>query len=1240
MTRTRRTGFRGTERFEVRRKLGSGGMGVVYEAYDADRHETVALKTLHWVDAAAVYRFKKEFRGLADVAHRNLVSLYELIAHEDSWFFTMELVEGSNFLEYVRPGWRASASDSDTTSPPGEFFWPSPKAVPTILEPTDNGELDVERLRSALKQLAEGIGALQRAGRVHRDLKPSNVQVTRSGRVVVLDFGIAADIGGGGFLETVEEGLWGTAAYMAPEQYNKEYTPASDWYAVGVLLYEALTGDLPFGGTAVKILTDKQVRDPPRPEGPGVPDDLGDLAVRLLSRVPSARPNARQILQHLGVAPRESFGSSQTLELGDTVLVGRESELAVLEDAFGTAEGGRAVSVYVHGPSGIGKTALVQHFTSELALAERAVVLGSQCYVRESVPYKGIDGVIDILSRFLKSIPADALDDLIPDDIGALARVFPVLNRVQAVEWRSARTQPVYDQRELRRRAFVALRHLLANIGHERPVVIHIDDLQWADADSADLLNDILRASEPLRLLIIACFRSEELQATPFLQALIETDNATTVRILELSPLTAAETTEVARQRLAAQSSGAGAYAEALVTEAGGNPFLIDQMVRFVLESEAREQTSAVSLSDMLNARMKHMPLGARAMLDVLAVAGQPLQAAVAFQAANLTGDERPLVHRLRISHFLRANAAGDKIGIYHDRIQEHLAEQLDPAQTADIHRRVARRLVANQIDDPQALYQHYLGMGDQAQAAQHAVRIAERSQDALAFDRAAQFYRRALALVPENHAQATAWHIGLADALASAGAGAEAAKSYLQAASTASGHRALELERRAGEQLLMTGRIDQGLTVIRRVLAKVGLRLPPTPRRALFALVLRRLRLALRGLTFNVVEEKDASPDDLVRVDVCWAVAAGLSLVDNIQGASFQSLHLLLALKVGEPHRVARALALEAGTSATGGNRTAKRTGRLFDKAWAMAKHLQSRYAEGMCSVMSAVEAYHRGHWDEAGRFAHKAEELLTDELSLVAWEINSARLYQVYHLFMIGAVNELTTLSQRFLSDAVERQNVFGSVTFRAGWSSLVWLRNDDVQGAADALHAAQDLLPKQGFHVTHYICMLARGLIDLYTGDGAAGVRHMDEIWKPLQRSMLTRIQNLRVNALLQRARCRIASAAASGNRQLLRAAERDATKVQREKLAWATALATLVRAGVAEHRGDAETAVARLTDGISRLSECHMYLWRAAAVRRKGELIGGVEGTALIEEAEMWMENQGIRAPEKMARALVP
>src|SRR5512132_2433741 len=107
--------FLGTERFRIRRRLGSGGMGVVYEAHDRETDKVVALKTLTRTEPSHISRFKNEFRSLADVSHPNLVSLYEFMSDGAYWFFTMELVQGVNIREYVRPGYKARNSQSSVT---------------------------------------------------------------------------------------------------------------------------------------------------------------------------------------------------------------------------------------------------------------------------------------------------------------------------------------------------------------------------------------------------------------------------------------------------------------------------------------------------------------------------------------------------------------------------------------------------------------------------------------------------------------------------------------------------------------------------------------------------------------------------------------------------------------------------------------------------------------------------------------------------------------------------------------------------------------------------------------------------------------------------------------------------------------------------------------------------------------------------------------------------------------------
>ncbi len=371
--------------YELLEELGRGGMGIVYRALDRKRGCQVALKTIQGMNPELLYRFKREFRLCADLHHSNLVALHELIAEEGSWFFTMELVEGSDLLHYVRAG-------ADAFGPPASQPLTTPEQF--------------QRLRQSFRQLAEGVEALHAAGRLHRDLKPSNVMATGSGRVVLLDFGLMAPLNPQKVHESTERHLLGTVAYMSPEQARSEsLSPASDRYSVGVMLYEALTGRLPFVGSVLQILSDKQKFDPPPPhtQTPSLPEDLDALCVALLSRDPATRPSGRDCLRLLGASSGDSAPAVE-MHAPEMALVGRGEQLAALADAYTASRNRRTVALFLSGSSGVGKSSLLQQFLEQLCADGEAVVLTGQCYEQESVPYKAFDGVIDSLSHFLRRL--------------------------------------------------------------------------------------------------------------------------------------------------------------------------------------------------------------------------------------------------------------------------------------------------------------------------------------------------------------------------------------------------------------------------------------------------------------------------------------------------------------------------------------------------------------------------------------------------------------------------------------------------------------------------------------------------------------------------------------------------------------------------------------------------------------------------------------------------------------------
>src|SRR5258706_4128366 len=292
----------GGGRFELRGTLGAGGAGGVYRAYDHQMQREVALKLLRRASGRDLYRFKREFRALADIVHPNLVALHEMHAAGGEWYFTMELVEGVSFIDWVRPS----------------------RVVGPQRSRADIGGAKVNelRLRGALVQLTDALIALHEAGKLHRDLKASNVLVSSNGRVALLDFGLVASLPEG----NPERRAGGTPVHMSPEQAaDQSLTEASDWYSVGAMLYEALTGRRPFEGDAEQVMTRKQTELPPPPShGPA---DLARLCMQLLESAPAARPSGMEMLSHLGAKPSpKTRDIARTSAPGSFVGRGRELE--------------------------------------------------------------------------------------------------------------------------------------------------------------------------------------------------------------------------------------------------------------------------------------------------------------------------------------------------------------------------------------------------------------------------------------------------------------------------------------------------------------------------------------------------------------------------------------------------------------------------------------------------------------------------------------------------------------------------------------------------------------------------------------------------------------------------------------------------------------------------------------------------------------------------------------------------
>ena len=358
---------------------------------------------------------------------------------------------------------------------------------------------------------------------------------------------------------------------------------------------------------------------------------------------------------------------------------------------------------------------------------------------------------------------------------------------------------------------------------------------------------------------------------------------------------------------------------------------------------------------------------------------------------------------------------------------------------------------------------------------------------EALAFDRAAKLYRLALELRSGDNGEARRVRVGLADALANAGRGSEAAREYLAAVPGATVAEMLERRRCAAIQYLISGHIDEGLTQLLAVLKAVGMNFPATPRRSIVSLILNRIKIRLRGIRFRPREASQISAEDLTRIDICWAAASGLGILDPVRAADFQARCLLLALRAGDAYRVGRALVLEAGHVSAAGGASEGRAAKLVQAAEQIAQQLDNPHLQGGVFLSQGTIAYLTGRWKRASELLDHAGVIFRARCTGVTWEIDWSILFSLWSLQFRGEVAELGRRWPVVLKEALERGDRHMVTNLNTFLMSTLRLAADDPEGAGATLCQALDRGTEQGFYLEHNEWFGAEIQIRLYRGDG---------------------------------------------------------------------------------------------------------------------------------------------------------
>ncbi|HEV7194036.1 MAG TPA: ATP-binding protein [Jatrophihabitantaceae bacterium] len=811
-------------RYEVRRSLKSGNGVDTVIARDVTNDAHVVLKVIdpEFVHPAARLRFQHETQVLRELGGLGICALYDAGHHDDRLYLAQPLVLGETLEDALRRG-------------------------PLVLRDALRVGIDV----AAALDVAHG------AGVCHRDVKPANIivdSVNPVSEVTLVDFGFARSP----WLDaSIRDELVGTVRYLAPESAGSLASPAderSDLYALGVVLFECLAGQPPYPGATVSELLRQHLSMPVpdlRSMGVAVPRAVDDILQRLLRKDPAERYQSASaldadlsgLLRALDAGdpdPRVVVGRfDQRQSLTDPSFVGRDAELEILNNHVNSLTTGGSGIVLLEADSGGGKSRLLGETARQAAEAGVTVLHGQGVANAGQRPFTMLLGVIDELMGMLDedAVARAAVVEQLRDVAPALVRAIPSLTALLG----SAGPYDTGPEQFGELRSITGLRRLLRSVASaERPVLLVLDDCQWADTLTIRLLNELYPSSDPpAHLGVIAAFRSEEVAPDHMLRGL---DAARTVALGPLSPRSMAMLAESMAGQLPAMIT------EAVVRLADGNPFMGAAVLRGMLETSALVpgpdgwSVSEAGLLDVQAARrsaaflvrrLELLSPDALRMLSVGAVLGKQFDIVTAVAIAGTSDEAAAIFSDARRRRLVWVDERTGRCNFFHDKIREALLDRLTDEERRELHSRSADFLVARHEatggDIVFDLAYHLDAAGRHVEALPHALASATMSRARYALDAAAAHYRMAArGCRDDDIATRVAVAEGLGDVLTLQGVYGDAKTYLVQArALVTEPARAAELDGKLGDLAFKQGDIPNGKRHLEGALAGLGRRIP-----------------------------------------------------------------------------------------------------------------------------------------------------------------------------------------------------------------------------------------------------------------------------------------------------------------------------------------------------------------------------------------------------------------------------
>lgn len=806
---------------------------MVFKAFDTQQDKTVAVKVLsrHALsyDEEIKRRFQREASAGMQLEHPNIVKIFEAEEADGEFFISMEYIDGKTLRQLLR----------------------------------DN-PLTPQKVIEIAITVCEALTEAHKMGIIHRDIKSENIMLTSQGVVKVMDFGLAKILDAS--VLTREGEMLGTPAYMSPQQaIGEAIDHRSDIFSLGVVLYELLTGKLPFTGDYEMAVLYAVLNEEPigiRELNSEIPKALEQVILKALAKELQQRyQNTEEFIGDLTkiktYLETEEWIPSTDLELVAAVevgrmeergflarLVGRDSQFETLKSLLNLTNVGEGQTIFIGGEAGIGKTRLVWEL-ERFAKTLKVRTLTGRCLFRQGVyPYQPfVEAVREYFD--IKGVETgEKLEEFIHEKAPELTPLLPVIRLFLNIK---DKENIVIESKE---QLWDAIFKLIVKISHERALILFIDDLHWADEDTLNLFYYTARNTTRSKVMIIGTYRPEDVQEKvegkvhPLIDIQHEMSRAGILTVIELDRLTVSEIREMASS-LFENADFDESFYDTLYIETEGNPFFVMETLKLFKTEEVIEKenggyrlredydrmTIPSKVHDIVIRRVKRLTDEEREILEIGAVEGEAFHSGTIVNCLEINRMQllRKLQALEREHHIIHPQEKMYRFD--HGKIREILYNTITPELRTEYHLRIGNYLADTYAGDERLvpnIANHLLEGGEDQKALPFLIKAGEHAKIVFANEQAVECYQKALAII--QHVEQSESQLekakgkdlvleGLGDVSGLTGRYEAALENYnlLTGISNLTPTRRVELFRKIGTIHVSRGENEKALTILSR---------------------------------------------------------------------------------------------------------------------------------------------------------------------------------------------------------------------------------------------------------------------------------------------------------------------------------------------------------------------------------------------------------------------------------------